>query len=94
MRHLRPEVLTLHASETPARLILDHRLRNAEPNAVAYLVEMRKRFWGELPQADAPVNIVPPPLVYADLLATGDGRCIETAELVYDQHLARLLPAA
>jgi Transcriptional regulator, AbiEi antitoxin, Type IV TA system len=30
---------------------------------------------------------VPPVLVYADLLATGDGRCMETAQMVYDRTL-------
>ena len=37
---------------------------------------------------------VPPALVYADLLATGDSRCLETAEIIYDRYLARLFPAA
>ena len=31
------------------------------------------------------VALTPAPLVYADLMATGDGRCIETAKLIYDQ---------
>jgi hypothetical protein len=34
---------------------------------------------------------VPGPLVYADLMATGDDRCIETAKRIYDQHLAATL---
>jgi hypothetical protein len=29
--------------------------------------------------------------VYADLLATGDARCIETAKMIYDAYVARPL---
>ena len=29
--------------------------------------------------------LVPDPLAYADLMATGDGRCIETAKLIFEQ---------
>ena len=35
-------------------------------------------------------TIAPPLLVYADLLATGDDRCIETAKLIDEQYLAQL----
>ncbi|MBC3833208.1 hypothetical protein H8K33_16990 [Undibacterium amnicola] len=38
--------------------------------------------------------MVPPLLVYADLMATGDARCIETAKMIYDEHVARLLAEA
>lgn len=34
---------------------------------------------------------VPAPLVYADLMATGDDRCIETAKLIYEKYLATTL---
>jgi hypothetical protein len=53
------------------------------------VVEVHRRFWnfpGE-PEHD---NLVPPLLVYADLLATGDARCIETAKMIYETHVARL----
>jgi len=58
------------------------------------IVEVRKPFWGETLRMDDPVNTVPAALVYADLLATGDARCIETAQMVYERFLARLFPAA
>jgi hypothetical protein len=56
------------------------------------VLEWRKPFWGNMATTTRP-DIVHPVLVYADLLATGDARCIETAQLVYDEYLARLLPA-
>jgi hypothetical protein len=30
-------------------------------------------------------------LIYADLLATSDARCIETAQMLYDRYLARFI---
>jgi hypothetical protein len=38
-----------------------------------------KRFW----EFDKSKPLVPLPLVYADLLATGETRCIETGEMIY-----------
>jgi len=35
-------------------------------------------------------NLVPPPLVYADLLATADARNVETAKMIYDEYLKTL----
>ena len=38
-------------------------------------------------------DVVPPALIYADLLATGDDRCRETAGMVYDKYLAKTIAA-
>lgn len=86
--YLRPGIATFYAEKLPARLLADHRLR-ADPYGD---VEIRKRFWNfDLP--DYP-ELTPPVLVYADLLATGDGRCMEAAQLVYERHLAGLFEQA
>lgn len=84
--HLRPGVVTLYARELPARLIVAHQLRKAE----AGTVELRRRFWPFDYEWRYP-TLVPPILVYADLLATGDARCVETARLLYDKYLDRLI---
>ncbi len=34
------------------------------------------------------IGIAPPLLVYADLIASGDDRNIEAAEIIYDNYLA------
>ena len=53
-------------------------------------VEILKRFW--LPVEPWQYeDIVHPILVYADLLATGDERNIETARMVYERHIIRLV---
>jgi hypothetical protein len=51
-------------------------------------VEILDAFWNFAPP-DEHRGIVPPLLVYADLLATGDDRCIEAARLIYDRYLAQ-----
>lgn len=90
-KYLQPGVLTLYAEKAPARLIVEHRMTTARPNDEQNLVEVRRPFWGEeIRNTDRP-DIVPAALVYADLLATGDGRCIETAQMIYEDHLAGLL---
>jgi hypothetical protein len=83
-RHLRPGIVTLYTEKTPARLIADYRLRKATEGTV----ELRRRFWPFDHEWEQP-NLTPPVLIYADLLATGDARCIETAQFLYDRYLAR-----
>ena len=93
--YLRPGEITLYADKVPGLWLGQRKARTPVAGAEARLLELRKPFWGKTlkhPEG-VPADIVPPVLVYADLLATGDGRCIETAELVYDAHLARLFPA-
>lgn len=86
--HLKPEQLTLYAPRLPTRLIARQKLlKQAEPGHSA-VVEIRRRFWNfDLAGPDQP--IVPPVLAYADLLASGDARCMETAALIYKERVAR-----
>lgn len=92
VQHLKPAVLTLYTHRLAPRLQVEQRLIPAGPHAEQHVLELRRPFWGQLAQSGARDDLVPPALVYADLLATGDARCIETAQLVYDRYLARLLP--
>lgn len=102
--HLRPGVLTLYAEKMPARLMVEQRMTPVSATLMQQrlieqrVIELRRPFWGRLPAAEPSAaqlpGSVPPALVYADLLATGDSRCLETAEIIYDRYLARLFPAA
>ncbi len=56
--------------------------RNSESN-----VSVLEKFWN-FNQEDI---ITPPLLVYADLVATADARNLEVAQMIYDEHLARLV---
>jgi len=81
--HLRPGTITLYGPKLEPRLLLDQRLR-ADPKGN---VEILKRFW-KFNNEDHPL-LTPLPLVYADLLAIGDARCLETAKLLYGDIVAR-----
>ena len=92
--HLRPGILTLYADKLPPRLMLEQRFTVAMHGQRTRFLELRRPFWGApLNQFVIAPQTTPPALVYADLLATGDGRCIETAHLLHEEHLARLFPA-
>lgn len=90
--YLKPETLTIWADKVPPRLIAELGLRLAEKGRI----EIRRRFWkpellvglDEAPTAAPltnPREIVPAVLVYAELLAIGDARTIETAERLRDE---------
>lgn len=93
-QYLRPGVLTIYANKLPPLLMAKQRMIKANINFNINgdrVLEWRKPFWGQLPAGPRP-DTVPPVLVYADLLATGDGRCIETANMIYEQYLAGTFP--
>lgn len=77
-RHLRPGAATFYAQKIDPRLLVDLRLRPDDDGNV----EIHRRFW-TFDAEDA--ALAPAPLVYADLMATGDGRCMETAKLIYER---------
>lgn len=99
VQDLRPGVLTLYADTMPARLMVEQRMTPVSATLTQQrlteqrVIELRRPFWGTLHIAEFSSS-VPPALIYADLLATGDSRCLETAEIIYDRYLARLFPAA
>lgn len=88
--YLRPGALTIYADKVPALLAARLKLRHAPEHGYEAVVEVRRRFW-DFPGDPHFANVVPPLLAYADLLATGDGRCIETARMVQEGYLARLV---
>ena len=80
--YLKPAQFTVYTSEPIARLVAAGRMR-AEPTGN---VEVLEKFWNFSTHFDNK-HVVPPILVYADLLATGDGRNAEAARLIYDQQI-------
>jgi len=87
--YLRPAKTVIYADAVPARLIVENELKT-DPDGE---VEILKRFWKpqnleHMPNyMDVPFDIVPPLLIYADLMATADDRNIETAKMVYEKFL-------
>mgnify|MGYP005839826631 CR=1 FL=1 len=87
--YLRPGIATFYADKAPGRFLADHQLRT-DPEGD---VELRERFWNFEYEWPWPA-LVPPVLIYADLLALGDARCVEAAKRIYENHLARLFEQA
>jgi hypothetical protein len=88
-QYLKPGELTLYSEKLPGLLAGKYKFRQEADAQHRDAVEVRRRFWnfpGEQAQA-----CVPPVLVYADLLATGDARCIETAKRLYDEYVIQLV---
>lgn len=79
--HLRPGALTFFGPKVEPRFLLDHHLKTDRNGEVEILRRFRQ-FKNPEPA------LAPALLVYADLLAIGDARCLETAKLLYDQILA------
>jgi hypothetical protein len=89
--YLKPETVTLYVRpgkdrENVTRLVATHRLR-AEPKGD---IEMLDTFWNFPAEQEYP-DVVPPILVYADLIATHDPRNLDTARLLYDRKIAPAL---
>lgn len=82
--YLKPEVKTIYAPTKLARLQVKFRLKPDDRGDT----EILKKFWDfevEPPRPDT----APALLVYADLIASGDDRNIETAKIIYDRYLER-----
>ncbi|WP_413544239.1 type IV toxin-antitoxin system AbiEi family antitoxin [Citricoccus nitrophenolicus] len=81
---LRPETATLYTEEFPIELIRSHRWRRNDEQPTIFL---RRQFWRP---SDAPagpgVHEAPWLLVYADLLASNDGRQHEVAQRIREDH--------
>jgi hypothetical protein len=85
-KYLRPEIVTIYTKDPIGKLVLKHKLKK-DPDGN---VEILNRFWNfKLNTFNN--DLVHPVLVYADLMATGDNRNIETAGMIYDAEIVRFI---
>jgi hypothetical protein len=85
--YLKPEIITIYTTTQQLnQLLIENKLRK-DPTGD---VEILERFWkiAEMWQYE---DLVHPILIYADLLATGYQRNIDTAKMIYEQHIIRLV---
>ncbi len=75
---------TLYITGEQKPLIQQLQLRKAPEGKL----ELRRRFW-DFKYPEQELGIVPPLLIYADLVAVGDPRTIEAAEMLYDEYLTQ-----
>ncbi|AXF20640.1 hypothetical protein CUJ89_09195 [Burkholderia pyrrocinia] len=85
---LKPAAITVYTHGTvPNRLLLQARLRPDDRGDV----EILEAFWPRSPVLDwheQDVPLVPPLLIYADLVSSGDSRNLAAAERIHDRYLA------
>ena len=82
---LKPATVTMYGAKADPKFIVDHRLRT-DPRGN---VEVLRRFWA----FDADAELAPLPVIYADLLQTGDARCFEAAQAIHEKFLAGFVQA-
>jgi len=86
-QYLQPQIVTIYTTPQQVnQLLAENRLRKDETGDV----EILKRFW-KPPEMWRYEDHVHPILIYADLLATGNERNIETAKMIYDKHILELI---
>ncbi|MDI6807438.1 MAG: type IV toxin-antitoxin system AbiEi family antitoxin [Candidatus Eisenbacteria bacterium] len=86
VHYVRPEIVTIYARRPLNDLLLALKLRKNQEGHV----ELRQRFW-KFELNELRRDLVPPLLVYADLLATADVRNVETARMIYNEYLQKHL---
>ena len=86
-QYLQPQIVTIYTTPQQLnQLLAEYRLRKDE----TWDVEILNRFW-KPPEMWQHKDLVHPILIYADLLATGNERNIETAKMIYDKHILELI---
>jgi hypothetical protein len=82
--YLKPQIITVYAKQPIGRFLL----KNGLKNDVNGDIEILKIFW-KFKQDHMHNDLVPPLLIYTDLMATGDTRNIETARIIYEKELSK-----
>ncbi len=85
-KYLKPQNHTIYVRENYGKLMLHLKLKKA----VDGNVELIRKFWNFKEQFEEN-NLVNPVLIYADLIATGDERNLETAKIIYDKEIIRYI---
>lgn len=80
--YLTPGIFTLYTQRSLSDIMQTYRWLPDETGDI----HVYRKFWTYPPHHDLRHLA---PLVYADLVASGDSRCIETAHLLYEQYLAQ-----
>jgi len=84
--YLKPQKITIYANQPISRFLMRNKIKK-DPDGN---IEILRVFWNF--EVDwHKKKLVPPLLIYADLLATGDARNIETARMIYENELNRYI---
>lgn len=78
--YLKPEKFVLYTSLSDRELLKKYKLQKTPTGEL----HVRQPFWSYAPNT---TNHVHPILIYAELVSSGDSRNLETAELIFDEHI-------
>lgn len=81
--NLRPQKLTIYTEEDKSGLMRKYRLLPDEEGSV----EIYQLFWRPIEEQISDPSIVPPLLIYTDLLASADPRNLENARAIYQKYV-------
>jgi hypothetical protein len=84
-KHLKPKIETIYTNQNINKLILKNRFIKNETGDV----EILEKFWN-FNYREENINIVPPLLIYADLIRIPDERNIATAKIIYEQEIFKV----
>jgi hypothetical protein len=87
--YLKPQTQTIYTRGTAKELQLEFELKR-DPQGD---IEILQAFWSPLEETPQS-TLAPELLVYADLLGSADERNLETAQMIYDRYLVRLIGEA
>lgn len=85
-KYLKPQNHTIYTRENYGKLLLLLKLKKAPDGNV----ELFKKFWNFEDTLNNK-KLVNPVLIYADLIATGDNRNLDTAKIIYEKEIIRYI---
>ena len=86
-RYLSPQTVTIYSETSLPKLQAQLGLRRDSNGEI----ELLRRFWRFDQWDERPLKIAPPLLVYADLVMSANDRNLESAEMIYDRYISRLV---
>ena len=91
--HLKPEIGTVYLEADKAKeFLIDFRLAKAKNGiGIGTTIELLTKFWPENAELKNGKMLTHPLITYADLITTGDVRNIETANIIKEDHLVKMV---
>ncbi len=88
-RHLKPEEITIYSKDTLRKQLFSDNRFSKDPKGK---IKVFQTFWNTKGKNSAQfMDLVEPIIIYADLLATGDARNLETARILYDTEIVKFI---
>ncbi len=84
-KYLKPQIISIYAETALPELQAKYALRKSDHGEIL----IYKKFWNF--QSEVDPRLAPIMLIYAELINSGDSRNIETARIIYEKYLAKII---